>query len=304
LYPSTRALLTRLLRAYIRYFPLATAKQALWTRVVDPYFAWQRHEFVATTIFGSKLEGDTRDILQQYVYYFGVWEPHLTKWIARRIRRGDIFVDVGANVGYFTLLAATLVGQSGTVVAVEPSPRLFAMLRKGILRNRVKNVRALNLAVLDHSGTVPLYRGTEHHSGLTTTRAERGLDLECEVEAAPLMAILLPEELENARLVKIDVEGAEWAVISGMEPLLRAGRPDLEIVVEIDPELLAHQRRRPEDLLQLFAEHGFHAYRVENDYSAESYIASRGRELPPRRLRGPIEGVSDVIFSREDAEVI
>jgi FkbM family methyltransferase len=285
----------------VRYFPSSLGKQTLWSRVIDPYLAWQPHRFVASTVFGSRLAGDARDILQQYIYYFGIWEPDLTGWISRRIRSGDTFVDVGANVGYYTLLASTLVGESGSVVAIEPSPRLFEALRDSVARNRLRNVRSVNLAVLDRSTAVSLFRGTEHHSGLTTTREERGLDFECQVEAAPLPAILSPEETRRARLVKVDVEGAEWSVVSGMEPMLASGRDDLEVIVEIDAELLAHQGRRPQDILALFADHGFHAYRLRNDYSPESYI-ERDRAIPPERLREPLEGVSDVVFSRHDAD--
>jgi FkbM family methyltransferase len=292
---------TRLLRAYVRYFPLALGKQVLWSRVIDPYLAWQPHRFVASTVFRSRIAGDTRDILQQYVYYFGIWEPDLTGWISRQLRGGDTFVDVGANVGYYALLASRLVGETGRVVAIEPSPRLFEALGDAVTRNRLTNVRTVNLAVLDRSARVALFRGTEHHSGLTTTRAERGLDFECQVEAAPLPAILSPEETRRARLVKVDVEGAEWSVVSGMESMLADGQEDLEVIVEIDAALLAHQGRQPSDILALFKDHGFHAYRLRNDYSPESYI-ERQPALAPERLRGSLEGVSDVIFSRRDAE--
>src|SRR5436309_218434 len=117
------------LRACIRYGPDALGRRALWTRVVEPYFAWEAYPFVAPTVFGSKLAGCTNEILQQYLYYFGVWEPHVTSWICGRLRPGDGFIDVGANIGYYTLLASHLVGAAGTVVAVEASPKTFARLR-------------------------------------------------------------------------------------------------------------------------------------------------------------------------------
>jgi FkbM family methyltransferase len=290
-----------LLRAYVRYLPLAFGKEALWERVIDPYFAWNRYEFVASTVFGRRMRGDTRDILQQYVYYFGVWEPNLTRWIARTLGAGDTFVDVGANIGYFTLLASALVGREGVVVAVEPSPRLFGTLRETLALNRVGNARLVNMAALERQTRVSLYRGTENHSGLTTTREERGLEFECEVDAAPLSMILHQEEICSARMVKVDVEGAEWSAIQGMMPLLRDGRSDLEVIVEIDPELLSHDGRQPGDLIEFFADHGLHAYRIENDYSPSAYLG-RTSARPPERLRSAVTGVSDVIFSRREAE--
>src|SRR5256885_10098625 len=80
-----RHFLTPLLRGYIRRFPLTAGKPVIWTRVVAPYFAWRSYEFVAKTAFGKLMAGDTIEMLQQYVYFFGVWEPDLTRWIGRRL---------------------------------------------------------------------------------------------------------------------------------------------------------------------------------------------------------------------------
>ena len=298
-----KTLLIRLIRAYIRYFPVAPGKREFWTRVVDPLFAWQPHKFYASTVFGCKMAGETRDILQQYVYYFGVWEPNLTRFIGRRLLPGDTFIDVGANVGYFSLLASTLVGGSGRVVAIEASPKLFAALRANLDRNRVHNVRAVNMTASDRRGIVRLFGGNDYHTGLTTVCEQRGLKFECEVETLPLSAILSPLEMQSARFIKIDVEGAEWSVVAGMAPLLRFGRTDLEIMVEIDPTLLAYQGKLPQDILTLFSDAGFYAYRVENDYSAESHIPPL-TEQRPVRLHEPIRNVSNIIFSHEDSEYL
>jgi hypothetical protein len=100
----TRQSLARLLRLYVRYFPISAGKRCLWSRVIDPYFAWNSHSFLASTLFGMKMKGDAKEILQQYIYYFGVWEPQITAWISRRLAPGDTFIDVGANIGYYSLL--------------------------------------------------------------------------------------------------------------------------------------------------------------------------------------------------------
>lgn len=159
------------------------------------------------------------------------------------------------------------------------------------------------MAVSNRKESLRLYRGTDFNSGLTTTHEERGLEFECDVEALPLDTILSPLELETARFIKIDVEGAEWDVVMGMGQLLRAGRSDLEVMVEITPELLANQGKQPEDLVTLFSEAGFHAYILENDYSPLSYLAPF-TEKPPKRLCEPLQGVSDIIFSRQNSEHI
>jgi FkbM family methyltransferase len=167
--------------------------------------------------------------------------------------------------------------------------------------NGVSNVRAVNVAASDSEGVAKIYRGHEHHIGLTTMLECRGFDLECEVRAAPLSAILKPEELKGARLVKIDVEGAECAVVAGMKPLIQTGRTDAEIIIEIDPELLKRQGKAPDDVLRPFLDAGYHAYQLDNDYTPSGFIPLP-REKRPCRISAPIRATTDVVLSREDRE--
>jgi FkbM family methyltransferase len=292
-------------RTYVRYTPWTMGKQSFWARIVDPYFAWHAHHFLVPTIFGSYIAGDARDIIQQYIYYFGIWEPNLTHWMAERLTPGDTFIDVGANVGYYSLLASKLVGTYGTVVAIEASPEIFKTLQRNLALNYTENVRPVNMAVYHSNAVLKVFRGSEYEVGQTTIledeAVERGFEVECEVDAAPLSAILRREEMQNARLIKIDVEGAEWSVVHGMRPLLDSSRSDLEIIIEIKPECLARRGKQPDDLLNILSDAGFCAYRLENDYSVLSYLVPNGGRRPTR-IRDGIECSTDVIFSRHDSE--
>jgi FkbM family methyltransferase len=299
--------LAALTRAYMRYAPIAAGKPVLWSRLIDPYFAWYHRPFVARTVFGMKMRGDSADIIGQYIYYFGLWEPDITAWVRRRLARGDVFLDVGANIGYYSLLASRMVGPHGSVVAVEASPTTFRVLLDNVAMNGVANVRALNLAASEHPGRVKLYRGSEYHSGLATVVEERGFELgaevEAEVPAAPLNSILSAEEMRRLRLAKIDVEGAEAQVVAGMGSLIERGRPDLEIIIEIDPVRLERQGTSAEAVLAPFFRAGYHAYVLANDYSPYAYMR---RNPNPRaaRLHRPLKDYADVALSREDAELL
>jgi FkbM family methyltransferase len=294
-----RKILTPLVRSYLRYFPGSAGKETLWNRMVDPYLAWQSHPFLARTRFGRCLAGDTRDMIQQYIYYFGVWEPELTDWITERLRAGDTFIDVGANIGYYSLLASALVGASGSVTAVEASPAIFRQLQANLARNRVTNVRSVNVAASDRPGTVPLFRGPEHNRGETSLFPGEGYVPDGAVEAAPLSTILEPQEIAGARLIKIDVEGAEGVVLPGLIPLLSSGRPDLELIVELHPQFLTGPGKRAEDLVKLVCAAGFDASRLDNAYWPLTYLADRKPALP-RPLRLPIQDETVVIFSPRD----
>src|SRR5919109_5225137 len=112
--------LTPLLRAYIRWAPWRLGKRTLWTWAGEA-LARQRRSFVARTRYGFRIAGDQSLIMPRCIYWFGVWEPPLSRWIRGALGPGDTFVDIGANFGYFTLLAARAVGPEGSVVAVEAS---------------------------------------------------------------------------------------------------------------------------------------------------------------------------------------
>jgi FkbM family methyltransferase len=294
---------TSLLRTYIRFAPLTAGKRWLWSRVMDPYFIWDSHPFVAKTTFDMQIKGNAKDIIQQYIYYFGVWEPHITSWINSSLRPGDSFIDVGANIGYYSLLASRLVGAHGSVVAIEASPKTFVELHANLVLNEIHNVRAVNLAASECRGKLKLFRGHEHNTGLTTVLDHQGFELECEVTAAPLSEIVQPKEMKHARIVKIDVEGAELSVVAGMGPIITAGRPDLEFVIEVNPAALARQGTNPDGLLKPFFDAGFHPYEVDNDYSALSYIPIPTAKRP-RRIRSPIERTTDVVLSHHNKEFL
>jgi FkbM family methyltransferase len=182
-----------------------------------------------------------------FLYFFGVWEPTITAIYRAALRPGDVVVDVGANVGTHALLAAHLVGPTGHVHAVEASPWIHARLRQNLAANRVRNVTTYNLAATAEPGPVTVFLHDGSNLGGTTIVASEAAHLSAEqeavVEGRPLPAIVPQAALLAARLIKIDVEGAEWLVAQGLRDVLPLLRPEVEILVEVKPEALAALRR-------------------------------------------------------------
>lgn len=296
-----RPLLVPIARLCVRYAPHPAIRRAFWVHLVTPFFIFSNSRFVAPTIFGAAIAGRTDDIIQRHLFYFGVWEPNLTAFLSARLRPGDIFVDVGANIGYFTLLASRLVGRDGKVIAVEASPNIFARLSDNLRRNHATNVAATNIAVSDRVGTTQLFLGSDSNIGQTGTVATPGSRYECDIATTPLDTLLDGIDAARVRFVKVDVEGAEWSVLQGMQGLLRSGARELEVFVELTPKSLRACDKTVDDVLKMFADCGFLPYAIENDYSAEGYM-SPGAVTRPTRLRGAISAQTDVIFSRIDAE--
>jgi FkbM family methyltransferase len=285
-------------------------KQTLWRVVLMHFLGLEpaKWDFTVRTIFGSKISASTRDAVGRYIFYFGVWEPNLTRWIRHRLLPSDAFIDVGANIGYYSLLASHLVGDSGKVVAVEGLPAIFSLLQRNLETNKARNVRAVNVAAWDREQMIEFYTDSDL-PGQTTAipfwADKHELKEQTQVTAAPLADILTAEEMKAARLIKIDVEGAEWRVLAGMKSLLDSSRDDLEIIVEISPSALEAEGRAAQELLDFFRVLKFNAYRIENDYSVNSYLNRSYRNRPSRILRLPTGSEqSDIIFSRIDADFL
>ena len=295
---NTFPLLVPLARAYLRYVPTTLVKKRLWD-----WAWWRTFDFTATTVFGKKISGNTKDHIQKRIYYFGMWEPYLTAFLQGRLAAGDVFVDVGANIGYFSLLASGLVGQQGSVVAIEASPSIFELLNHNLAINGLKNVRGVNVAASNGRKSIRIYRASEENLGSTSQFTSRGV-FEAEVPALPLSEILNDREKAKARVIKIDVEGAEVQVLKGMLPLSQFSHPKLEIVMEITPALLAQEGTDPAAVMEMMGEEGFYPYRFGKSYTGISEFLEKDRTSQPRRIQQSIDSMTDVIFSRIDADAL
>jgi FkbM family methyltransferase len=299
---STMELLAGIARGYVRFAPGNVGK----ARIVDLYLnaALRTHPISRDSVLcnGIRMSLDTKDIVQRYLYQFGVWEPSLSCWLVRTLRPGDVFVDVGANIGYYSLLAARLVGYQGSVVAIEASPAAYAELRGNVARNQTGNVRLVNKAIAEQDGELTFYEPKPGiHSVTTSVQTADDLAPAFRIQARPLAGVLTEHEVRTARVIKIDIEGGEYGALAGLVPALAQARRDLEIVVEVSESLLAKQSRTIAEATGLLTELGFRMYRLSNSYRPSSYLSA---PAAPRRISEPPTGDADLVFSRIDAEVL
>lgn len=292
-----------IVRAGVRYCPLLQVRRILWDRCAKPMYAWRPYWFTTTTTFGAAISGNTGDLIPSHLYYFGLWEPAISAWIASRLRAGDTFVDVGSNIGYFSLLAANRVGRKGKIVSIEACPTVYDSLERNCSLNAYGNIRTVHVAVSDRAGTVTLYRGPEKNSGAATIITDGNATGGTTVAALPLPDILKPEECESLRLIKVDVEGAEYLVLSGALPLLKSAGSQLEVVVELHPGLLSKQGRSVDDVFALMKSAGFQAYSFGGDSSDDSYFRPV-RVQRPHRVYHTSEVAETVVFSHSDLDSI
>lgn len=286
-------LLHKTVMGTLRRLPLPAAR--LGFRAYNKALRILGPEHLATTYFGARLHCNPQDLIQRMILYFGVWEPDVSRVIEQNLSAGDVFVDIGANIGYDTLLASSRVGATGKVVSIEASPRTFALLQRNLAANpSSSNVRAVNAAVSDKPGTLDLYEINEGNIGAATTLASRGGTLMASVEALPLAEILKPDELARLRLIKMDVEGAEPPILRHLLKQLSRYPATMDIVVEASPEDDFEAWR---DVFDRMRAAGFTAWAIDNDYELEWYLRWR-RPAQLQRVETMPTRQQDLLFTR------
>ena len=160
------------------------------------------------------------------IYYQGFSEPQTARFVMRFLRPGMTFIDIGAHVGEYTLLAAQAVGEAGEVHSFEPNPQIFGLLRENVCLNGFSNVRLLNHAVSDRDGhanfkifSEPSISRLDHGSSQKTPLQPQDLVNTVTVPTLRLDTYL-GSPLRRVDLIKVDVEGAEQLVFLGATNLL------------------------------------------------------------------------------------
>lgn len=205
----------------------------------------------------------------------GRYEEPVQAILAERLSPGDGFVDVGANIGYFSLLAGRIVGGDGWVLAVEPVPENAAMIRANAAVNRLPRVMVAEAAAgaFDGAGELVLAR---HNGGAALSTAPLPPDARgrIAVPVVTLDTLLAGHRLPPPTLVKIDVEGSEIEALNGMRGTIARHHPD--ILFEVDAATRDDAERRFADLSTGLEAQGYRVAALPPAYPAGGWVVLHG----------------------------
>jgi FkbM family methyltransferase len=153
--------------------------------------------------------------------WLGLYERGLQRALCARLRPGDVVLDVGANAGFFTLLAARRVGAGGAVYALEPAPGNLARLRAHLALNGVRNAEVIEAAAWETDGELAFAETEDPTAGRVSPGGGR------RVRTVSIDSLLRAGRIREPDALKIDVEGAECEVLRGAAALLESRRPAL-----------------------------------------------------------------------------
>jgi FkbM family methyltransferase len=220
-------------RWYLNRFPLRDGKAKLY-QALHPILLPSERFMVTEIDPGFRLKCDLHDPEQLKVYFYGHYhERYEARLIRKMLSPGDNFWDIGANIGYFTLLAAAALHNTGQIIGFEPGQIAFRRLQENIGLNNFNNITAVNLAASDCAGEAKLYLASEI-ADTGATLYQGGMDRgQFEIiQTISLDSFLSQEHLPPPHLVKVDVEGAELAVLQGATNILSEFSPLLLLEME------------------------------------------------------------------------
>jgi FkbM family methyltransferase len=213
-----------------------------------------------------------------------VFEKDVVAYVSSVLKAGMTVVDLGANIGYYTLLASRLVGPSGVVYAFEPDPPMFAYLTRNVATNRCGNVITVNAAVTDRSGTASFVSSESVRGWVVPAPATVRTPV---VKTVTLDAFFAARGWPPIHLIKLDVEGSEKSALQGMSEVC-ARNPGLHLIVEYNLSTMHRAGVTPEALGKTLGALGF----------ATGYVIEQGFKPFSTAAASPKPAICNVLFAR------
>lgn len=227
---------------------------------------------VIREIQGSRMRLSFKDKgVSRELTLVNVREGLLTRTVQAELKEGICVLDIGANIGYYALMEANRVGESGQVYAVEPVPANMLVLEDNIGLNDYKNIQAFNQAMGDCDGNLSMY--ISDHPNWCSFYPSGSIIGQIEVPVNRLDTFL--KDKRRPDIIRMDVEGYEYEIFSGMPELLSSGAP-LRLFVEFHPDIMGPERAA--EFISILKRHGFELRKVilePNIYPPCSWLAWR-----------------------------
>jgi FkbM family methyltransferase len=269
-----------LFRWYLSKFPLRDGKAYFYQRLHARLAPTARYVAVRLDK-GFTMQLDLQDPEQLKVYFYGHYhERYEADLVARLLSDDDVFWDIGANVGYFTLVAATALADRGQIIAFEPGQNAYARLTANIALNPYRNIQAYPVAVSDREGEAVLHvSGDIADSSANLFAADQAQAGHEVCRTVSLDHFLTAEGVRPPSLIKLDAEGAELAVLQGAQDLIAKSPP--MFLMEMEEKTLKAAGTSKAAIRQFLCGYGYRAAHLSKGrwYATADLEAVKGRNI-------------------------
>ncbi len=211
---------------------------------------------------GMWMRLDLHDQISRMIYFLGSHESEETQIIKRIIQPNWIVLDIGAHIGFYTLLAARLIDRDlGHIYAFEPNPGTFEILTHHIKINGLAHVTAYNMAIGTSVGRIEFFLGPSRNTGMASMFPRETRYGKTTTRVTTLDRFVNTNNLRSINLIKMDVEGAEFEILEGSRNILALYLPHL--VLEVNAIMLKRSGHRPRDLVLLLRDYGYTLFRID-----------------------------------------
>jgi FkbM family methyltransferase len=224
-----------------------------YQRIFKPYRLFKGKSSICKFDGNLKIKADLEEWIQQQIYFFGIWDEQGIKFLKNSLKEGDVFFDIGANIGCYSLVAAKQTGPKGEVHSFEPVSKVFYKLQNNVSLNGFQNIKLNQNAVFEKSGILELFVSSNENGGMSSMfhhDTESG-----QIEKAN--AITIDEyvntlNIQKIDFIKIDIEGAEIFALKGMKNTLRRFKPI--ILMELSDDILNTAQVDENEILSLLSD--------------------------------------------------
>jgi FkbM family methyltransferase len=214
-------------------------------------------------IHNIKMKLTIKDWVQYNLFIYGKYEENETLLWEKLVKKSSVILDIGANVGYFSLLASKINPKS-SIFSFEPIKHTFDRLSYNVKQNNFQNIKLFNCAISDENRILSINVGNENNWGMSSVNNHEFTSGKIEnINAISIDNFVKEEKIQRVDLIKLDIEGAEYMALEGMKNTLDNYSPD--ILIEILDEHLLKQNKSSEMIYNLLFSKGYVAFSIENN---------------------------------------
>lgn len=226
---------------------------------------------ISDTVMGFTINLNTTKFTQKHIFDHiasgQIPEQETILFLARVLEPGDVFIDIGAHIGFYSLFAATVTGPSGRVISCEPEPNNFADLIRNKEENGFKHIEAHNAAVSDKVGVLPLWVNQDNDGGHAlwnvgthpfNSKSSETSEV-IDINTLSIDTLISQSGIDRVKVIKIDAEGAERMILDGAKDAFLNGAIDF-IICEINEFALSKMSSSQNDIRRRMMSFGYHSF--------------------------------------------